>query len=62
MKRMMATGHRVEFDGEGRYVENKYSGEITWLREEHGNFVLDLWIMPREQFDEMKRQGFGRQR
>ena len=46
VKRMCASGHRVVFDDDGSYIENKATGEINWLREEEGNYMLDAWIVP----------------
>ena len=61
VKRMNETGHIVVFDGTDSYIQNKATGEINWLREENGNYLMDLWIMPIDDLTEMKRQGFGRQ-
>ena len=61
VKRMNETGHIVVFDGTDSYIQNKATGEINWLREENGNYLMDLWIMPMDDLTEMKRQGFGRQ-
>ena len=61
VKRMISSGHRVVFDEDGSFVQNKQSGEINWLREENGNFMMDMWIMPIEVLDKMRKQGFGRQ-
>ena len=46
VKRMCQAGHRVVFDEEGSYIENKNTGEINWLREEDGNYVLDTYVVP----------------
>ena len=46
VKRMCRAGHRVVFDDEGSYVLNKGTGEINWMREENGNYMLDMWVMP----------------
>ena len=46
VKRMLQTGHRVVFDEGGSYIENKRTGEINWMREEDGNFMLDVYIPP----------------
>ena len=61
VKRMNETGHVVVFDGANSYIQNKITGEINWLREENGNYFMDLWIMPMDDLNEMRRQGFGRQ-
>jgi len=46
VKRMCSSGHVVVFDEDGSYVYNKASGEITSLREENGNYMMDVWVMP----------------
>ena len=45
---MMISGHRVVFDDEGSYIMNKATGEVNILREEEGNFMLDVWVPPPE--------------
>ena len=54
-KRMCTSGHRVVFDDEGSNIQNMTTGEINWLREEHGNYVLDIWTIPSDE------AGFGGQ-
>ena len=61
VKRMNETGHVVVFDGQNSYIQNKVTGEVNWLREENGNYLMDLWIMPMDKLNELKHQGFGRQ-
>ena len=39
-----AAGNRVVFDSEGSYIQSKDSGEVTWLHEEGGMYVLRLWV------------------
>ena len=46
VKRMCKSGHRVVFDESGSYVMNKNTGEINWMREENGNYMLDMWVVP----------------
>ena len=48
VKRMIMTGHIVVFDSDGSYIMNKATKELNALREEDGNFMLDLWIPPPE--------------
>ena len=57
VKRMCSSGHRVVFDDEGSYIQNKATGELNWLREENGNYILDVWVIPPSNSD----AGFGRQ-
>ena len=44
VKRICAAGHRVVFDEDGSYIENKTIGEINMLREDNGNYMLDMWV------------------
>ena len=44
-----ATGNRVVFDSAGSYIENKSSGERSWLQEKNGMYMLRLWV---------KKEGF----
>ena len=53
--RICKSGHTVVFDETGSYIYNKTSGEVNWMREEHGNYILDLWVMPNSEM------GFGGQ-
>ena len=46
VKRICAAGHVVVFDEDGSYIINKNTGELNMLREEAGNYMLDLWIPP----------------
>ena len=32
------------FDEDGLYTLNKVAGELNWLREDNGNYMLDVWI------------------
>ena len=46
VKRICAAGHRVVFDEDGSYIENKTTGEVDLLREDNCNYMLDMWIFP----------------
>ena len=46
VKRICKAGHRVVFDEEGSYIQSKTTGEVNWMREEQGNYILDLWVLP----------------
>ena len=39
-----AAGNRVVFDDAGSYIENRKSGEKTWLKEKNGMYILKLWV------------------
>ena len=56
VKRMCSSGHMIVFDDNGSCVLNEMTGEAKWMREESGNYIMDLWVMPN------KGQGFARQR
>ena len=42
-----AANNRVVFDKDGSYIENKDSGEVTWLEEKKGMYMLKLWVRKR---------------
>ena len=46
VKRICQAGHYVIFDEDGSYIMNKVTGELNWLREQNGNYMLDVWIPP----------------
>ena len=46
VKQLNRLGHYVVFDAERSRIVNKSSGEINYLREEDGNYMLDVWIPP----------------
>ena len=46
------------FDEEGSYIQNKASGEINWLREDNGNYVLDVTIVPGHAWQGSDAAGF----
>ena len=60
IKRLCLSGHLVVFDEEGSYIMNKQSGECNMLREEDGNYMLDVWIPP-EGSEEHSLASFRRQ-
>ena len=61
VKRICAAGHVVIFDEDGSYILNKATGELNWLREESGNYMLDVWVPPPAYFSEDNGHLFGRQ-
>ena len=48
VKRMCKSGHRVIFDDESSYVENKQTGEKLRIIEEDGEYLLDVWVKAKE--------------
>ena len=61
VKKMCRAGHFVGFDEEGSFILNKSSGEINWLREDDGNYMLDVWVPPPSTYPEHELAGFPRQ-
>ena len=59
VRRMCQAGHRIVFDLEGSYVENKMTGEINWLREENGNYIRDVAVVPGSEWFQHTNSGFG---
>ena len=44
VSRLVKQGHRVVFDDDNSYVEDKITGEKMWLTEENGMYALTLWV------------------
>ena len=44
VSKAVKAGNRVIFDDEGSYIENKETGEVTWLVEEGGMYALKMWV------------------
>ena len=44
--RVMKAGHRVIFDGPNSFIENKWTGERTWMKEENGVYCINVWVKP----------------
>ena len=44
VKMVCRAGHRVVFDDEGSYVENKITLERLKIIEKDGEYVIDMWI------------------
>ena len=67
VKRICTTGHRVVFDEDGSHIENKTTGEINMWREDNGNYMLVMWVVPPQTTEWGPMMGneppsFGRQR
>ena len=51
--RIVKAGHVVVFDDDSSYIMNKRTGEINVLREEDGNYMLDVWVKPSNDGDQV---------
>ena len=61
VKKICRAGHMVVFDEEGSYIFNKTSGEVKRLREDDGNYMLDVWIPPKNMKPSDTLRSFHRQ-
>ena len=50
---MVKCKHTVVFDDEGSFIRDKTTGDINWLREDNGNYMLDVWILPPESINQV---------
>ena len=59
VKKMCQHGNRVIFDDEGSYIQNKRTGEVTWLREAVCVYQLSFWVKRNREAAEqvLSRQG-----
>ena len=49
VKKIVAAGNRVVFDEES-YIEDKNTGDRTWLHEDRGMYMLRMWVQHGEGF------------
>ena len=61
VKSMNKANHIVLFDEAGSFIMNKATGEVNMLREEDGNFILDVWVPPPKMSAEEAAASFHRQ-
>ena len=43
VRKVVASGNRVVFD-EHSYIQDRESGEITWLHEDQGMYTMKIWV------------------
>ena len=43
VRRMVDAGNRVVFEKSGSYIEDPHAGEVMYLEERQGMYVLKLW-------------------
>ena len=64
VRAMLKTDQTVIFDSEGSFVLNKVTGSMTPILDDGTNFVMESWIIPPDQVDEVMKHaaetGFGR--
>ena len=58
VSKMVENGNKVVFARDGSYIENEWSQDRLWLREDNGVYVLDMLVAPP---DNPPESGFGRQ-
>ena len=58
--KIVKAGHVVVFDNDASYIMNKATSEVNMLREEGGNYMLDIWVPPPEGPAEHESPIFGR--
>ena len=44
VSQMAAQGNVVIFDDDGSYIEDKVSGEKTWMHQVQGMYMLKMWV------------------
>lgn len=46
VQKVNEAGHIVLFDGPNSFIYNKVAQEVNMMRQEDGNFMLDVWAPP----------------
>ena len=44
VSKIAKTGHRVIFDDDGSFIEDKSSGDRFWMTESNGMYTLRMWV------------------
>ena len=55
VKKLCQANRRVVFDEAGSYALNKLTGEVLEIKEDGGEYVMEMWVLDEE------AQGFQRQ-
>ena len=56
VKKLCQGNHRVVFDDEGSFAQNKTTGEVIEIREDGGEYIMEMWV--RNEHDQsFQRQG-----
>lgn len=53
VRRAVDAGHRVTFDSDGAFIEDKITGENMWLRDGGGIYMLRMWVKTKSQRHEV---------
>ena len=48
VSKIAAKGNRVVFDDDGSYIEDKATGERTWMRQVGGMYHIKMWGLPQK--------------
>ena len=64
VKKMTQAGQFVGFSELGGFVLDPKSCKVDWFREGNGNYVLDTWLVPHDEANDLVKatsnQGFAR--
>ena len=44
VSQVVKKGHRVVFEEEGSYIQDRSTGQVMWLKEDNGMYLLRLWV------------------
>ena len=44
VSKVVNKGNRVVFDDEGSYIQDKTTGDVSWMRQAGGMYYIDLWV------------------
>ena len=51
VSKITGKGNRVIFDDDGSFIEDKVSGEKTWLQQSGGMYYLKMWVSRKSSLD-----------
>ena len=58
VRQLHETGHLVVFDGDESFCFNKMTGEVNHIRDDGTNYLMGVWVIPRNEVAAMSNQDF----
>ncbi len=58
VRQLNKAGYVVLFDGDNSFVLNKHKGEVNWIQDDGVNYLMEMWIVPKDEVNDLMYAGF----
>ena len=58
VRQLNKAGHVVLFDGDNSFVFNKHTGEVNWIHGDGVNYLMEMWIVPKDEVNHLMQAFF----